>query len=170
MTVTAPDAAPDVAGLDDLLSVQDGVVSRRQILEHGFPPGYIRRMVRRREWVIVYPGVYIHHTGPLTWQQRAWSAVLDAHPAALSHTSAIADQPQTDDPIHIVVDRGRRVTRRSGVVVHYRSHLDETVRWNAQPPRVRLEDAVLDMAADATSKVCCATSATAHARYSSTDT
>ncbi len=157
MTVTdsdaKPAAPPDAAGLKALLKLQDGVVTRQQALEHGFSTKYVRQRVRRREWAPVYPGIYVHHTGPLTWQQRAWSAVLDAYPAALSHASAITDKPQVDDPIHLAVDSGRRVTRRPGVVVHYQSHLDETVRWTASPPRVRLEDAVLDVAAAASSKV-----------------
>ena len=41
-------------------------------------------MVRRRELVIAHPGVYVNHTGPLTWEQRAWVAVLACWPAALS--------------------------------------------------------------------------------------
>ena len=44
---------------------------------------------------MVHPGVYVNHTGELTWLQRAWAAVLFAWPAALSHDSALraADGP-----------------------------------------------------------------------------
>ena len=46
-------------------------------------------MLRRREWARVHPGVYVAHTGPLSWPQRAWSAVLLVAPAALSGSSAL---------------------------------------------------------------------------------
>lgn len=84
-------AAPDTARLDDLLASQDGVITRGQVIDCGFSAAFVRRMVRRREWATVFPGVYVDHTGPLTARQRQWSAVLDAFPAALSHSSAILD-------------------------------------------------------------------------------
>lgn len=59
--------AADDHRLSSLLAFQDGVVSRTQVLECGYQPHDIRRLVRRREWVIVFPGVYVNHTGPLTW-------------------------------------------------------------------------------------------------------
>ncbi|MFW0794093.1 hypothetical protein AAFP30_09800 [Gordonia sp. CPCC 205515] len=136
----------DAARLHELLDAQDGVIARRQVMDCGFTAPYIRCRIRRREWVAVYPGTYVNHTGPLTWRQRAWAAVLDAWPAALSHASAVGD---TDDqgagPIHITVARRRRVTRRAGVVVHYAARFDEQVLGSAHPPRQRLEEAALDM-------------------------
>ncbi|KAA1421675.1 type IV toxin-antitoxin system AbiEi family antitoxin domain-containing protein [Nocardioides humilatus] len=69
--------------LGSLLSQQDGVIARRQMLSTGFTPAFVARKVRRREWVQVHPGVYVDHTGALTWQQRAWAAVLACWPAAL---------------------------------------------------------------------------------------
>lgn len=76
--------------LDHLLLVQSGVASRRQALEAGLRPHDIRRLLRRREWAVVHPGVYVDHTGPLTWRQRAWAAVLYAGAgAALDRESAI---------------------------------------------------------------------------------
>ena len=41
-----------------------------------------------RELVEVLRGVYVEHTGPPSWQQRAWAAVLRAWPAALADQSA----------------------------------------------------------------------------------
>ncbi|MGC5247633.1 type IV toxin-antitoxin system AbiEi family antitoxin domain-containing protein [Gordonia sp. DT219] len=165
-----PVASPDMALLGELFDRQEGVVARRQVIECGYSAPFIRRKVRRNEWAVVYPGVYVDHTGPLTWQHRAWSAVLDAFPAALSHVSAVSGghtsavsgghtsavsgghasavddgQRAPSEPIHIVVDRARRVTQRSGVVVHYGSGLDDKVLWHAQPPRVRTEEALLDI-------------------------
>lgn len=53
------------------LEAQDGVISRRQLLALGATKSDIDRMVRRRELARVHTGVYVHHTGPLTWRQRA---------------------------------------------------------------------------------------------------
>jgi hypothetical protein len=141
--------------LCELLVQQSGVVSRRQALGSGLQPHDIRRLVRRREWATVHPGVYVDHTGPLTWLQRAWAAVLATEPSALSHGSALraVDGPGRRDsdagPIHVAVDRRRTVEPPAGVVRHYLGALDVRVLWNASPPRVRVEHAVLDLAARA---------------------
>jgi hypothetical protein len=47
-----------------------------QVLAHGGTDDDIGRLVRRRRWSIVHRGVHVDHTGPLTWDQRAWAAVL----------------------------------------------------------------------------------------------
>jgi hypothetical protein len=147
----------DEEGLAELLELQDGVIARRQALERGCTPNDIRRLLRRREWVRVFAGVYVNHTGSLTWQQRAWSAVLLAWPAALCHSTAIraADGPgrrsfDESDPLHVAVDRSRSFMPAPGtLIVHHLADLDEKVNWNLRPPRVRIEHAVLDLAAEA---------------------
>lgn len=72
-----------------LLAMQDGVIARRQLLAAGWGQTQVARKLRRREWVQVHPGVYVNHTGPPTWQQRAWAAVLACWPAALGGWSAV---------------------------------------------------------------------------------
>ncbi len=132
--------------LGEQLSAQHGVIARWQLLACGFVAHDVRRLLRGR-LTTIYPGVYVNHTGPLTWYQRAWAAVLDAHPAALSHRSAV--EPGHGGAIHIVAARSRSIRRRDGVVVHYGSQLDARVRWTASPPRVRPEHAALELARDA---------------------
>lgn len=138
-----------------LLSDQDGVISRRQVLGTGLSASHIVRVLRRREWAQVYPGVYVDHTGSLSWQQRAWSGVLFSWPAALSHESAVraGDGPgrrhREDSTIHVAIDRQRRLVAPDGIVLHRMSKFDGRVRWNLGPPRIRFDDAVLDVAADA---------------------
>jgi hypothetical protein len=140
--------------LDKLLDEQCGVISRRQALGAGLAPHDIRRLLRRREWARVHDGVFVNHTGPLTWLQRAWAAVLFAWPAALCHESALraADGPGRRDhlygPIHIAIKRGRGVVAPDGVVAHVHSDIATRAQWNATPPRVRIEEALLDVAAD----------------------
>jgi len=142
------DAWTEVARLLDL---QSGVVSRGQALQAGLRDHDVRRMLRRREWSVVHPGVYVHHTGPRTWQQRAWAAVLSVEPAALGHQSAIAaakkDEP--GGPMHVVVDRNRAVRAPEGVVLHRLTAWESRVLQNTSPPRQRLEEAVLDVASTA---------------------
>ena len=72
-----------------LLAEQGGVIARRQLLELGVSSNDLARLVRRRELARVHPGVFCDHTGPLTWHQRAWAAVLFCGRSALSHQSAI---------------------------------------------------------------------------------
>lgn len=137
--------------LEALLERQAGVVARHQLAELGVPPTVVRRMLRRRELVVVHAGVYVDHTGPLTWLQRAWAAVLAVWPAALSHDSALraGDGPgrRVDDLLHVAIERNRSPAAPAGVRLHRLAHLEERVHWNLGPPRVRIEEAVLDVAA-----------------------
>ena len=134
-----------------LLQLQDGTISRRQLIDTGLPVSSIRRLLRRRELTAVHPGAYVDHTGPLTWQQRAWSAVHACWPAALAADSALraAEGPgsrRPDQTIHLAVARDRRLAGPAGIVLHRIDRLDEVVQWNLGPPRVRLEAAAVDVA------------------------
>lgn len=139
--------------LSRLLQGQDGLIRRAQALEAGETPTSIARALRRREWVTVHPGVYIDHTGPLTWQQRAWAAVLACWPAALYGESARRahegpGRREVDDAtIHVAVDRSRHRGSPPGVRLHRVTDLDARVQWNLGPPRVRYDETILDLAA-----------------------
>lgn len=140
--------------LRDLLATQAGVVARRQVLAAGGSDSDIARLLRRRELSRVLEGVYADHTGPLTADQRAWSAVLFYWPAALCHRSALGHDGLTGrrtlrDTIHVAVDQSRRVSRTPGIRVHRITGLDRLVLANLSPPRVRIEHAVLQVASDA---------------------
>lgn len=131
------------------LRQQEGVISRRQALDFGLQQHDIRPLLRRNEWARVHDGVYVDHTGPLTWLQRAWAAVLYASPAALCLQSALADEGPL---IHVAVARQRAMLAEpAGVRIHHLAHFEERVLWNVGPPRMRYDDAVLDVA-------CCARS------------
>lgn len=133
-----------------LLAAQDGVVSRAQLVATGLRDHDLRRMVRRRELTRLHAGVYVHHAGPPTWRQKAWAAVLVAAPAVLSHGSALQAlglEQQHDLPVHVAVDRRRTVVAPGGVRVHFRTGLGDHALWHLSPPRTRVEDAVLDVAA-----------------------
>jgi hypothetical protein len=139
----------------ELLTRQVGIVARPQLLASGLTPNDVRRLLRRRELVVVHPGVYATHTGGLTWLQTAWAAVLAVWPAALCHRTAIraANGPgrrtDVDGPLHLAVDRHRSVDEPAGVRLHRLAGLEAKVLWNLSPPRVRIEHAVVDVAAEA---------------------
>lgn len=138
-----------------LLELQDGVVSRRQLLAEGLSPADVVAAVRRRTLFPMFPGVYIHHNGPPTWQQRAWGAVLSCWPAVLANQSARrahegpGRRDSDDGPIHVAVVHSRHPAPRPGVVVHRMRRFDEQVQWNLCPPRMRYDDAIIAIA-DAT--------------------
>ena len=79
----------DLDGVRYELALQDGMVSRRQLLAAGGRPHDLDRMLRRRELSRILPGVFVDHTGVPTWHQRAWCGVLFHEPAALAGASAL---------------------------------------------------------------------------------
>ena len=156
MTASAP-VEPDVAAVQALLESQDGVVSRAQLIEADFADHDLERLLRRRELFMALPGVYVDHNGPRTWQQRAWIAVLACWPAALAGGSAIraASGPgqrgfDEDGAIEVAVDVARTVKDKQGVRVCRMAGLQARARWNASPPRLRYEEATLDIVAGLT--------------------
>jgi hypothetical protein len=142
--------------VEAILAAQDGVISRRQVLGAGEHPHDIKRRLRQREWAVVHLGVYVDHTGPLTWMQRAWAAVLSAGPgAALCLESARRAHEgrgrsgQDEQVIHVAVARNRSVIASEGVRVHRMVDLVGRVQWNKSPPMTRYDDTILDLAARA---------------------
>jgi hypothetical protein len=91
--------------------------------------------------------------------QRAWAGVLYAWPAALTGESALraAEGPGRTKPreigIHVAVAQERKVVSRPGLRIERRRSLDAIVLWNLGPPRIRYEEAVLDVALEATTGI-----------------
>lgn len=140
-----------------VLADQVGVITRRQALAVGLDDNDLRRLLRRRDLVVVHPGTYVNQTGECSWLQRAWAAVLFAEPAALCHESALrAFEGPTKRPeitIHVAVDAGRRIGSPQGVKIHRMTHLESRTLWGVGPPRLRFEEVVLDLASAACSEL-----------------
>jgi hypothetical protein len=160
MTTSASDESTAADEIASILARQDGVISRRQALAAGWADHDVRRQLRRREWHRIHPTVFVTHSGVPTWRQRAWAAVLVAGDAALCHASALraAEGPGRKDrdeaTVHVAVDRDRQVVRPpAGVVVHRIAGFDQKVQRNTSPPRVRIEHALVDVAAEARTEV-----------------
>ena len=139
---------------DTLLADQAGVVTRAQLRGIGIAKAQLDRMVRRRELVRMLPGVFVNHTGDPTWIQRAWAGTLYYAPAALGKASALRAangpgwQPELEaGPITITVDEDRHVRSRPGYLICRQVDFDQRVQAGG-PPRVRIEQAVLDVAAE----------------------
>jgi hypothetical protein len=138
-----------------LMDLQCGVISRRQFMDAGGDDNDLQRLVRRRMLTRVLPGVYVGHTGPLDDRQRAWAAVLYAEPAALAGTDALHAHgvrgftPSPEQAVHLVVPASRRVREQSGVRVSRLGTFDRDVQAHLSPPRLRLEEAAIDVAAAA---------------------
>lgn len=96
----------------------------------------------------MHPGVYVDHTGPLTWDQRAWAATLHAWPAALDGISALAaaGMAPKESEIRLVLPPGRKVVVPRGIKIRRIQRFEECVQWNVSPPRLRIEEVVLDQA------------------------
>ena len=126
--------------IDTILDHQDGVISRRQAMAAGEAPHDVRRRLRRRDWVKVHPGVYVAHTGPMTWRQGAWAAVLWGWPAALWGPTALHAIERPDlrgatETVHIAIGRHRSGLRPPpGVAVHHVEGIEACVLWNTPAP------------------------------------
>lgn len=146
--------------IDVRLADQSGVVSRCQLLAAGHGPHDIKRMLRRRELAPIAVGVYVSHTGAPSWIEEAWAALLfvsgqvEPTDVALAHWSAlrIAEGPgrrdSSDLPIHVAISSDRRIRPAGAVVVHRLRHFEQRVQRGRLPPRIRYEEAVVDVAAD----------------------
>ncbi|GAA2467802.1 type IV toxin-antitoxin system AbiEi family antitoxin domain-containing protein [Terrabacter carboxydivorans] len=158
----------DFSAVMHVLRSQDGVFSRAQALECGLDDNDLERHLRRRRLARVHPGVFVDHTGIPTWSQRAWAAVLFHWPAALAGPSALRAhglrsanggelssgferwrprlEPSAQDPIHVVVSASRRLRPPPGVAITRRTDFESQVQMHLSPPRLRLEEALLDVA------------------------
>ena len=131
-----------------LLRSQDGVVSRRQVLEHGGDDVVIERRLRRREWACILTGVYVAHTGRRPGVNALGLRALRATSRPLrnlrppAHVSAATTR---------TVDRGGHAPSRRCVRsrASCRRLTDYDRCEHLSPPRLGVEAALLRVAAQA---------------------
>lgn len=153
MTAVLPD---DCA---QLLAFQHGVIARWQAPAVGLSTATIDALLRRDRWRPLYRGVYAAHTGDPPREGLLWAGVLRAGPGAvLSHHTAAELDGLIDRPveaIHVTIADDRRVrisaevrNERTPRIIVHRSYRIEATRHPARtPPRTRIEETVLDLAA-----------------------
>lgn len=129
--------------LVQLLRDQDDVVDRGQLLMLGASASDVERFVRQRLLTRVHEGIYVAHTGPLTQRQREWVAVRAAWPAVLAGPSALPGG--SAGKVYVAVAHGRTLQLPEWVCMRRVVDLDERARWLRSPPRLRVEEALLDV-------------------------
>lgn len=128
---------------------QHGVLSRIQALEAGLSPSAIRARLDSGRWQRMYPGIYLTHSGEVSWLARASAAVLHAGPgAALALTAAahVWDLGVTDQApqvIWVAIPWERRVIRAVGTRIRRRRALSTRTVRNL--PVTTVEQTVLDL-------------------------
>jgi hypothetical protein len=140
--------------LTQLAAAQAGVVSREQVHLLGVSDALTERLLREGRWRPVAPGIY--HTNPSlpTWNGLAWAGVLIGGDGArlgpeasgfLHNLTEVAPRP-----LDVLVPVGR--SARIGGEWHFSRERPgaRSQRSVDAPPRLTIEDTVLDLSSAAT--------------------
>lgn len=131
---------------------QSGAISREQAVACGLTEGAVDALLRAGRWSKLHAGVYATFAGPVPARTRTWAALLHAgDDAALGGGSALWVWGVVSRPpehVQVQVPNGRKVVRVPGVRVTRRRRLRGLVHPSAVPRRLRLEEAVLDLAGE----------------------
>ena len=134
-----------------LATLQDGVVSREQALAHQLSPKAVDRLISEGHWQRLSSGIYLTGATEPTWRSLAWAGVLIGGDAArvgdraAAHLQGLVDQPP--DVIHILIPHTQRLRDRPPWLFR-RENSGFRVSSRGNPPRIGIEDAVLDLCAD----------------------
>lgn len=135
--------------LAELIHDQHGVVSRQQLLDAGLGHGWVQHRVRCGQWRTLHPGVFVTYTGPVDFRGRTWAALLHAGPGAVaSHRTAAHLQGLLDtepDVLEVSTRGEHRTTKRPGLIVRRRLHLNAMRQRGGSVPQSSVEDTVLDL-------------------------
>jgi hypothetical protein len=71
-----PQLLPDARAWKELLASQDAVVSRAQAITAGWTDGQVTRHLLSGRWRRLHHGVFVTHTGPVSWRADVWAALL----------------------------------------------------------------------------------------------
>jgi very-short-patch-repair endonuclease len=110
--------------LHELLTWQDGVAAKWQLLAHMSTKAMLHRTMTGR-WRRVHRSIFVTHSGPLTDRQRRWVAVLTASTpdalgclAGLSALQAWGLRGIDGQAIDVLVPHPRRIVTPRGVRAH----------------------------------------------------
>lgn len=140
------DPDPKLLRLADL---QEGVLSREQVLAHGLGRNSVDRLLRHGAWQLLDRGIYLLGTGEPTWPAQVWAGVLiggdHARVAgtAAAHLHGLADDES--DQIQILVPHSVKRRDRSSWVFHRERPGARGPQTVGEPPRLSAEDTVLDL-------------------------
>src|SRR5690625_7882820 len=112
---------PDLDDVQRTARRQSFVLTRRQLLAKGANPDWISRRVASGRWQRSYPGVYVVHTGSMSWRTQMVAALHCAgRNAVLSHSSAAhfwfrETSPPVRQWVEVSVTSGRRIAPQPGI-------------------------------------------------------
>lgn len=133
-----------------LLSKQDGVVSRSQLLEHGLDDNAIEVLVRRRVLTPVARGIYRRTDSEVSWNQQVWTACLRYSPAVADPLTTLALAGIVDRPkrVGVVVEHRRRVSGEKRIRITRMREFHRRSKPDLHPPQLRLDAAAILAASD----------------------
>lgn len=109
---------------------QDHCITTRECGRLGLSRKRIHWLVRHGHWKRMHQGVYVAHSGAVTWRQRARAALLYAGAdAALSHEAAGYARELVSQPPRIIdvsIPASRRVNASHGIRIVRRSSMPPT--------------------------------------------
>lgn len=134
-----------------LADLQTGVVSREQALGTGFCRAGVERMVRDGYWHRLSSGIYVTTSGEPGWEALAWAGVLIGGDHARIGGLAAAHlhnlQDAAPELITVLVPAANGVPRVDGPWDFRRERPGvRAPRSIGSPPRLSVEDTVLDLA------------------------
>jgi very-short-patch-repair endonuclease len=145
--------ALEVTPLEEFIHDQHDVVSRRQWLLAGASLATLRRRLRRRDWITVFPGVYYtHRADPPQFAQDVAALLYAGDDAVWCHQTAAMRwgtvKFQQRQISHVLVPWPRRVRRQPLLAVHSSVAVSSRLAQHLTPLRVTAAHATLDRVED----------------------
>ena len=143
--------------LERLAGFQAGVVTREQAVGLGLSRHAVERLLGSGQWVRIVPGIYALHPAA-AWDQSAWAAILVAGEGARlaglasAFQHRLVDSAPAEISVLLPIDRGVRERSPAGAFSWQFSRERPGARSSrsvGNPPRLCIEDTVLDLAAAA---------------------
>jgi hypothetical protein len=132
------------------------VVTREQALGLELSRHTLARLVTQHQWQRLTPGLFLTHSGPVSWRSLAWGGVLlGGEGARLGGTAAgfacglVDDAP---DPILLFVPHDVIARRRPHWVFVRERPGTRSARTTGSPPRTLTADTVLDLCESASAR------------------
>ena len=135
----------------DLIARQDGVISRSQLLAHGWTRHEVDRRIANGRLHPLFRGVYAAGRPDVSRKGWWWAAILaSGEGAALSHGHGQALyrlRPEPAGPIHVSIPLTSRRSRK-GITLHPRLLLPHETTTHDGVPAVSVAVALVDAAAE----------------------
>lgn len=140
------------ADLLRLAALQAGALSAEQVAGFGFGRKPLARLLSQESgWQRLSTGLYLIDAGEPSWEAKAWGGVLLGGPGArlggraAGHLWGLLDEPRHID---VLVPPDRSVSRPGQHWIFVREAAGLRLASRGNPPRIGIDDAVLDLCAE----------------------